>query len=274
MALRPALERDDDDRLPVALRAGDRRRRRFLPHGGDALARGRGRPGGGTAPAWFALLTVVLVPLVAAVMRAERPLTRLAAGIGPPGSWSPGRRVYPSANGPCRPPGSWSRKAKSADDPGQCNGSSGREGSGLVSRRAHAGPDNEVQSAAGAEGEALGIAGGHVEDQPCIVPRPVGPGIHVERAARNSACSSVTSQASRASGGSAPGPPSMATAASPQRTSSPAGANRGEFIAPAPSSVSRTLGVTGPLGSPACGGGGPGAAVIRYQCRAGRTSRP
>ena len=40
-------------------------------------------------PAWFALLTVVLVPLVIAVMRAERPMIRLPAGIGPPGPWSP-----------------------------------------------------------------------------------------------------------------------------------------------------------------------------------------
>jgi hypothetical protein len=40
-------------------------------------------------PAWFALLTVVLVPLVAVVMRAERPMSRLPAGIGPPGPWSP-----------------------------------------------------------------------------------------------------------------------------------------------------------------------------------------
>jgi fucose 4-O-acetylase-like acetyltransferase len=41
-------------------------------------------------PAWFALLTVILVPLVMAVMRAERPiLVRLPAGMGPPGPWSP-----------------------------------------------------------------------------------------------------------------------------------------------------------------------------------------
>jgi hypothetical protein len=40
-------------------------------------------------PAWFGLLTAVLVPLVIAVMRAERPMIRLPAGIGPPGSWSP-----------------------------------------------------------------------------------------------------------------------------------------------------------------------------------------
>jgi len=41
-------------------------------------------------PAWLALLTVVLVPLVMAVMRAERPMRRLPAGIGPSGPWSPG----------------------------------------------------------------------------------------------------------------------------------------------------------------------------------------
>ena len=40
-------------------------------------------------PAWLALLTAVLVPLVVAVMRAERPMRRLPAGIGPPGPWSP-----------------------------------------------------------------------------------------------------------------------------------------------------------------------------------------
>ena len=39
--------------------------------------------------AWFALLTVILVPLVIAVMRAERPMRRLPAGIGPSGRWSP-----------------------------------------------------------------------------------------------------------------------------------------------------------------------------------------
>jgi hypothetical protein len=40
-------------------------------------------------PAWLALLTVVLVPLAMAVMRAERPMLRLPAGLGPAGSWSP-----------------------------------------------------------------------------------------------------------------------------------------------------------------------------------------
>ncbi len=40
-------------------------------------------------PAWLALLTVVLVPLVMAVMWAERPMLRLPAGLGPPGPWSP-----------------------------------------------------------------------------------------------------------------------------------------------------------------------------------------
>ncbi len=40
-------------------------------------------------PAWLALLTVVLVPLVMVVMRAERPMLRLPAGLGPSGLWSP-----------------------------------------------------------------------------------------------------------------------------------------------------------------------------------------
>jgi fucose 4-O-acetylase-like acetyltransferase len=40
-------------------------------------------------PAWFALLTAVLVPLVMVVMRAERPMLRLPAGLGRPGPWSP-----------------------------------------------------------------------------------------------------------------------------------------------------------------------------------------
>jgi len=40
-------------------------------------------------PAWFALLTIVLVPLVVAVTRAERPMLRLPAGLGRPGLWSP-----------------------------------------------------------------------------------------------------------------------------------------------------------------------------------------
>jgi hypothetical protein len=38
---------------------------------------------------WFALLTLVLVPLVMAVMRAERPILRLPSGVGPAGPWSP-----------------------------------------------------------------------------------------------------------------------------------------------------------------------------------------
>jgi hypothetical protein len=41
-----------------------------------------------TRLAWFGLLTVVLVPLVAVVMRAERPMLRLPTGIGPSGWWS------------------------------------------------------------------------------------------------------------------------------------------------------------------------------------------
>jgi len=40
-------------------------------------------------PAWLALLTVVLVPLVMVVMRAEGPMLRLPAGLGPSGPWSP-----------------------------------------------------------------------------------------------------------------------------------------------------------------------------------------
>ena len=40
-------------------------------------------------PAWFALLTVVLVPLVIAVTWAERPMLRLPAGLGRAGHWSP-----------------------------------------------------------------------------------------------------------------------------------------------------------------------------------------
>jgi fucose 4-O-acetylase-like acetyltransferase len=39
--------------------------------------------------AWFALLTLVLVPLVLFVTWAERPLLRLPAGVGPAGPWSP-----------------------------------------------------------------------------------------------------------------------------------------------------------------------------------------
>ncbi len=39
--------------------------------------------------AWWALLTLVLVPLVMAVQWAERPLRRLPAGLGRAGHWSP-----------------------------------------------------------------------------------------------------------------------------------------------------------------------------------------
>ena len=39
--------------------------------------------------AWFAALTLVLVPLVGAVTWAERPLHLLPAGLGRPGPWSP-----------------------------------------------------------------------------------------------------------------------------------------------------------------------------------------
>jgi len=40
-------------------------------------------------PAWFALLTVVMVPLVLVLTWAQRPMVRLPAGIGPSGRWSP-----------------------------------------------------------------------------------------------------------------------------------------------------------------------------------------
>ena len=40
-------------------------------------------------PAWLAPLTVVLVPMIMAIMRAERPMGRLPAGVGLPGPWSP-----------------------------------------------------------------------------------------------------------------------------------------------------------------------------------------
>jgi hypothetical protein len=40
-------------------------------------------------PAWFALLTAVLVPLTAVVMWAERPLRLLPVGVSTPGPWSP-----------------------------------------------------------------------------------------------------------------------------------------------------------------------------------------
>jgi fucose 4-O-acetylase-like acetyltransferase len=40
-------------------------------------------------PLWFALLTMVLAALTVLVMRAERPLLKLPAAIGPPGPWSP-----------------------------------------------------------------------------------------------------------------------------------------------------------------------------------------
>jgi fucose 4-O-acetylase-like acetyltransferase len=39
--------------------------------------------------AWWALLTVVLVPLVFSVTLAERPMLRLPEGLGRPGPWSP-----------------------------------------------------------------------------------------------------------------------------------------------------------------------------------------
>jgi hypothetical protein len=40
-------------------------------------------------PVWFLLLTAVFVPLIVFVMWAEKPLVRLPAGVGRPGSWSP-----------------------------------------------------------------------------------------------------------------------------------------------------------------------------------------
>ncbi len=40
-------------------------------------------------PAWFALLTVVLVPLVLLLTWAQQPMARLPAGLGPSGPWSP-----------------------------------------------------------------------------------------------------------------------------------------------------------------------------------------
>lgn len=42
-----------------------------------------------TRLAWYGLLTVLLVVLVAAVEWAERPILRLPTGVGPPGWWSP-----------------------------------------------------------------------------------------------------------------------------------------------------------------------------------------
>lgn len=40
-------------------------------------------------PAWFALLTVVLMALVLVLTWAQRPMVRLPAGLGPTGRWSP-----------------------------------------------------------------------------------------------------------------------------------------------------------------------------------------
>ena len=39
-------------------------------------------------PAWLALLTVVLVPIVMVIMWAERSMRRLPAGVGPARPWS------------------------------------------------------------------------------------------------------------------------------------------------------------------------------------------
>lgn len=41
-----------------------------------------------TRPAWLGACALILVPLVLAVMRAERPMLRLPAGLGTPGRWS------------------------------------------------------------------------------------------------------------------------------------------------------------------------------------------
>jgi fucose 4-O-acetylase-like acetyltransferase len=41
-----------------------------------------------TRPAWLGACALILVPLVLAVMRAERPMLRLPSGLGTPGRWS------------------------------------------------------------------------------------------------------------------------------------------------------------------------------------------
>ena len=41
-----------------------------------------------TRPIWLGALALILVPVVLGVMRAERPMLRLPAGIGSPGRWS------------------------------------------------------------------------------------------------------------------------------------------------------------------------------------------
>ena len=85
-AARQEPERHGHDALPVAHGTGDRHRRSVLPDGRDAAACHRDGAMVGTAAAWLALLTTVLVPLVMAVMRAQRPMLRLPAGLGPRGS--------------------------------------------------------------------------------------------------------------------------------------------------------------------------------------------
>jgi fucose 4-O-acetylase-like acetyltransferase len=50
-----------------------------------------------TRLAWFGLLTLVLVPLVAVITWAERPMLRLPAGVGPSGWWSPTLLVVATA---------------------------------------------------------------------------------------------------------------------------------------------------------------------------------
>ena len=83
-----AAECRGDDGLPVAFRARDRHRSGLLPDRGDAAACRRDGAVVELRPARLALLTVVLVPLVMVVMRAERPMLRLPAGLGPSGPWS------------------------------------------------------------------------------------------------------------------------------------------------------------------------------------------
>jgi hypothetical protein len=41
-----------------------------------------------TRPVWLGACALILVPLVLAVMRAERPMLRLPTGLGTPGRWS------------------------------------------------------------------------------------------------------------------------------------------------------------------------------------------
>ena len=79
----PAAERHGDDRLPVALGACPGHRRGLVPGRDDAPAGDRVGTVVGTAPGLARPLTVVLVPMIMAILRAERPMLRLPAGIGP-----------------------------------------------------------------------------------------------------------------------------------------------------------------------------------------------